>query len=65
MSSREAAKLLVNAGFSFIRMGRGSHMIFERSGVRIVISAGSQQISSGMSAKVRSTIRKQCKQRLV
>jgi len=58
MKSRDARKQLEGAGFKFLRMGRGSHMIFQKGARRIVISEG-EELSSGMTKKVRSFVCKE------
>lgn len=58
MGTSEAIELLTANGYVMKRMGRGSHMIFEKGKRVIIISAGKVELSSGMSKRVRSYARK-------
>lgn len=57
MKIREAIKKLELVGFKFVRMGRGSHVIMQKDKLRIVLSV-TEELSSGMTKKVRSYLRK-------
>jgi predicted RNA binding protein YcfA (HicA-like mRNA interferase family) len=58
MSSAQAISLLKDAGFQILRRGRGDHLIMQKESLRIVISHPQQELSSGMTKKVRSFMRK-------
>ena len=56
MSSGEAIRNLVASGFIIVRQGKGSHVILQRGPKRLIIPGGKQELSSGMTAKVRSAL---------
>jgi predicted RNA binding protein YcfA (HicA-like mRNA interferase family) len=61
MRIKEAAKLLQENGWDFIRMGRGSHRIFRKGDKTIILGCGtngSTELSNGMALKVKSACRK-------
>lgn len=57
MKIREAIKKLELVGFKFLRMGKGSHIIMQKDKIRIVLPI-TEELSSGMTKKVRSYLRK-------
>lgn len=57
MSSREAIKQLERAGY-VARTGKGDHVILRNRDRVIIVPGGKQQLSSGMTAKVRSHLQK-------
>lgn len=58
MKSSDAIRDLIAYGWTVVRTGKGSHVILERDGQRIVVSAGGNELSLGMAGKVRSALRK-------
>ena len=59
MKILDATRLLEEVGYKFIRQGKGSHVIYEKEGKRMVLSKGFQEMSCGMTAKVRSAYNKE------
>lgn len=58
MNSKEAVDILIHCGFSFLRRGKGDHLIYQKGDDRIVIPNGKTELSPGMSGKVRSKMYK-------
>lgn len=58
MNSRKALELLIASGYRIVRQGKGSHIIMEKDGKRIIVSGGRQELSSGITKKVISSARK-------
>lgn len=57
MNSRTAINMLKEAGFKIKREGRGSHLIMSNGSKTVIISEGQQELSSGMTKKVKSLAR--------
>jgi len=58
MNSRDAILLLKDVGFKIDRTAKGDHVILRKGKSVIVISNGKQELSSGMTKKVRTYARK-------
>lgn len=57
MTSRQAIKALKKAGYES-RLGKGDHVILRKGAKVIIVANGKAQLSSGMTAKVRSFLNK-------
>lgn len=57
MNSRKAIKALTDIGYT-ARTGKGDHVILRKNERVIIIPNGKPQLSSGMTAKVRSYLNK-------
>lgn len=58
MNSREAISKLIKNGWVLVRTGKGDHVILRKDARTVILSNGKTELSSGITAKVRSWLNK-------